>query len=643
MRRAVLDFETEGIAGRPHYPPLPVGAAVSLPGHPKTYYAWGHPTNNGIYELKGKKLVKRSGDPKANGLRAVKDAYKCEAILGHNLAKFDNDVAATHLGVKIPAWHKVHDSLFTRFLVAPHAKSLSLKPSAEEVLGEAPEERDAVYEWLAENGWITKPRLKEGRVVYQKDAGAFICKAPGDIVGLYAIGDLTRSEGLFDHDMKIVKKLGMTEAYKREQQVAPILLANERQGMRVDVERLEKDIPVYEKALLKVDAWLRKKLGAPPSLNIDSDEELAVYLRKSGIVKHFPKTPTGKDSVSKNNLTANYFSDRDVYRALVYRNIVAYVLSQNLRPWLELATTTGGWIYTQWNQVRSDKESGGARSGRITCSKWQNIIKKPTSGMNPDYVDADDLRIRKLLNLPELPLARKYCLPDEGDLFVHRDWNQQELRLLAHYEDGKLASEYIAKPDVDIHGRVQEWIHALTPKRYDREPVKRANFLTVYGGGAPALSRRTRMPIEQAREFLSIWRKALPDVVRLNKQLTAMYARGESIRTFGGRMYSVKPPMVMTKGDRKGQFVTFEYTALNYLLQPSGADLIKMAIIGYDQHPKRRGRMLNIVHDEMNSSAPKKLAKQENEVLREVMEGIKLDVPWKSDGDERPNWGEKAK
>lgn len=642
MSRAFFDFETEAIDKRPAYPPRPVGVAVKIPGKKDRYYAWGHPTKNGIWEKTGSKTRLVQGDAKRLGVLALREVYSHDEIGGQNIAKFDFDVAETHLGVKPPAWHKVRDSLFSRFLVDPHAPTLSLKPSAERVLGIAPEERDQVYDWLAEQGHIQRPRTVDGKLKYAREAGAHIGKAPGDLVGLYAMQDNELAKSISQHDEKIIKRDGMWDAYVREHRVAPILLANERQGMRIDLERLGTDLPVYEAALLRCDSWLRKRLKMPASANLDSDAELAGYLRKAGVVKHFPQTPTGKDSVSKNNLTKRFFEDPDVYRALCYRNILAYVLSQNLRPWFQ--ENHEGYVFTQWHQVRSASEQGGgARSGRITCAKWQNLIKNPLSGMNPDYVEADDTKIRKILKLPELPRARKYCLPDKGDLWGHADFNQEELRLLAHYEDGRLAKAYRDDPKTDVHALVQGWMHELTPKRYEREPTKRANFQTAYGGGAPALSRKTGMTLEESKEFLSIWKKAMPDVVRLNKALMAMYQRGEPIRTFGGRLYRCKPPTIATKGDKKGQLIFFDYTALNYLMQPSAADILKMVLIAYDEHPKRKSRMINVVHDEDNISSPAKIAKQQLEVLAECMLSVKLDVPMVVDRDVRPNWGEKVK
>ena len=246
MKQAIFDFESEGIEQRPHYPPKPVGLATFIPGEGYEYDSWGHDSENGIYLLKGKKLVKKEGDPEKRAKARLLSAKKCDSILGHNSSKFDWDVAETHMGVKPPEWHKQDDSLFSRFLVDPHAPDLKLKNSAERVLGEKPEEQDAVFEWLYQQGFIVKPRIDHGVVKYQKDAGKYICKAPGKLVALYAIGDLTRAKGLWDHDMKIVKRDGMLEAYRREQQVAPILLRNEREGMRVDLELLDRELPIYE-------------------------------------------------------------------------------------------------------------------------------------------------------------------------------------------------------------------------------------------------------------------------------------------------------------------------------------------------------------------------------------------------------------
>lgn len=137
------------------------------------------------------------------------------------------------------------------------------------------------------------------------------------------------------------------------------------------------------------------------------------------------------------------------------------------------------------------------------------------------------------------------------------------------------------------------------------------------------------------------WEEGLPDVVNLIDKLKRMYQRGEPIRTIGGRLYHCKPDGVATKGPRKGQMTNFSYMALNDLIQPSAADHLKRALVNWHRHPKREASMLGTVYDEINISAEKKLALGQVKLLQGVMEAIPLDVPYRTDGDVRPNWGEK--
>jgi DNA polymerase I-like protein with 3'-5' exonuclease and polymerase domains len=638
-----VDFETEAIKDMPRTYPKPCGLAIEMPGKPALYLAWGHPTDNGAWQLdrKGKPVpAKGIKDVERAARLMLADGYKHPGgVLGHNVCKFDLPVAEAHWGLKPPAWDRVHDTMFTLFLRDPHATGLHLKPAAERWLGEAPAERDAVYDWLADNGIIAKPRMVKGVLTYPKEAGAFISKAPGSLVAPYAIGDLTRAEGLQNLHMPWIKKMKMMEPYDRERELAPILLDNERQGICIDVPQLKRDLPIYEAALVKADTWIRKKLHTP-GLNVDSDEDVADALRSAGVVKDFPKTPTGLDSISKKNLTVEFFSDKRVWQALYYRNALATVLSMSMRKWLAEAQETGGRIYRSWNQVRQGSSGNGvkgARSGRITVSDLQNISK--------DFTDrGDGYEHPAFLKVPELPLVRKYVIADAGETFGHSDVDQQELKIVAHYEDGALAKAYRDDPKTDIHTFVQKLIERVTGKHYDRRPVKIVDFRTVYGGGKQGLAEHLHIPYSEASDLIDDWKAALPDVVALDKGLKKIFAEGDFIRTLGGRVYFVKPPAVAKKGPRKGQLITFDYTALNYLVQPSAADQTKQAIINYAKHPKRKARMLAAVHDEINVSLPKGREMEQLKVLRECMVGaFTLDVPVTTTLKMGRSWGDLKK
>ena len=609
-----IDFESQAVQPRPDYPPRPVGLAIKYPGKPAKYLSWGHPTKNNCTE--------------ADADRALCELWDSDhEVLCHN-AKFDLDVAETHFGLAPLPWKRVHDTMFLLFLHDPHATSLRLKPSAERLLGMPPEERDAVRDWLVDHKVIAA----------NQDPGAFIADAPGDLVGKYAIGDVARTLALYKLLLPKFDKL-MRVAYDRERRLLPIMLENERQGMRINLQALSLDCVMYEDALTTVESLLRKKLKAP-DLNFDDDKGVGDALFKSEIVTDWVWTKGGNGrppqrSVAKANMGQERFNDAGVFRALDYRNRLHTVLSMSMRPWLAQAGSNGV-IYTEWNQTRHTEGSGGgARTGRMSCSRFMNITKKFKGHVHPM---AKDLGGRgRALALPPLPLVRKYILPDKGHQWNHRDYIQQEFRIVAHFEDGELKASYLREPKIDYHEKVAELVLA-TGFEVDRDTAKTGNFADLYGAGVAKLAQSLGVTLEAAGALRSAIRKAVPGVAILRNVLTRMGRAGEPIRTWGGRLYYVEPPRVLKTGARAGQEATFEYKLLNYLIQGSAADCTKEAIIRYHAL-KRDSRMLVTVHDEINISAPEGSLEGEDEALRTAMESVEFDVPMLSDRKVGASWG----
>lgn len=644
----VADFETEGIdfESLVRKAPKPVGFAGwhRTRNEKPRYYAFGHPTNNGIYELVKKGRVKRIGPcTREDALNACQDMWLDTACTLFHNAPFDLDVAEQHFKIPLPRWDKIHDTKYTLFFRDPHAPTLELKPSAERWLGEPPDERDALRDWLIEHKVIPKDASEE-------NVGGNICKCPGDLVALYAIGDLTRTAGLFDALQPWVIENGMERAYDRERRIMPELLKNEYEGIRFDVKRAKKDIAAFEAALLLADKWLRKRLKVPADFNLDSDTQLAEALDKAGIVTEWTWTKGGKNrkpqrSVSKKNLTADKFEDKEVFRILGYRNRLTTVLSLNLRPWLRMAEANGGKIFTTWNQVKTTSVSGdpkGARTGRLSCSRFQNISK--------DFYDkGDGYEHPKKIKVPELPTVRSYLLPDEGGVFCHRDFSQQEYRITAHFENDAVMESYLKNPRLDYHTNMQEMVKEIAGESYERRLIKILNFSILYGTGLAKLAEQMNKPIEVAKLLRAAAKEAAPGIIALDADLKDMGRKGEPIVTWGGRKYWVEKPGWSEKFKRE---MTYEYKLLNYLVQGSAADCTKEALCRLFDHPKFRkhARFLVTVHDEINVSAksPKDVGPT-MEILREVMEstgsfnegepGVRFDVPMLTDGKTGPTWG----
>jgi DNA polymerase-1 len=631
----IIDFETDPIQERPEYPPKPVGVSIQEMGKKPEYWAWGHYTGeNNCTKEQAKRRLKAVW---SNGRRKV-----------FHHGKFDVDVAVTHMGMPMLPWELIDDTMFLLFLEDPHSDSFQLKPSAERLLGMPPEERDLVVEWLWEHRvqliaahGVDRYTDNKGKPLVNSKAkiGALIAYAPGDIAGRYANGDTDRTGKLFKKLFPSIDKRGMMDAYNRERRLMPILLENERVGVRVDLRSLRRDSKLYLAATETADEWLRKKLKSP-NLNLDSDAEVAEALSRAGVIDddQWVLTPTGNRSVSKKNLLPEMYNDKRVAAVFGYRNRLQTCLKMFMLPWQKQASARpDGHVSTNWNQIRGNRGSNdlsGTRTGRPSTSNpnFLNISKS--------WYDKDDgyEHPKHIRDLPELPLVRKYILPDDGDIFCHRDYNGQELRLLGHFEDAALMRAYQENPRMDVHDHVRQLIEDIAGLHYHRTQVKITNFRRIYGGGAPATAGALHVSIDVAKQLLAAHGQALPGVKDLSAQIVGLARSGEPIVTWGGREYYPEEPRY---DKRYGRVQTYEYKLLNYLIQGSAADCTKEAIIRWYDHPKRLGRFLVTVYDEINISAAE--PKKAMPVLREAMEGIETDVPMLTDAKAGKNWADVKK
>lgn len=609
---ATVDFETQAIMPRPAYPPRAVGVAVEWEGK-KNYYAWGHKQGNNC--------------DKSTPYRLLKDLRKRKVPMLFHHAKFDLDVMEQEFDLPLPPWEQFHDTLFLAFLLDPHAQTHSLKPFAEKHLGIKPTERDMLEAWITKN---VKPRFEKWK---PSQWGAFICEAPGDLVGKYAVGDITRTTKLFKYAWKkVINELGMLEAYNRERRLLPHLIRNERRGIQADLKRLEADDVVYTKALAQSDQYIRKMLKSP-DLNIDANDDLADAIEEAGFAEgewlYTPPSkrfPAGQRSTSKESISV-VVQDVRLARALRYRAALATCLGTFLQPWLASAREGGGILYPDWNQVRqakTDNDEKGTRTGRLSVSRYMNVPK--------EFLDVnDEPLLPPVKSMPSLPAMRSYLTPRSRMRWGKRDYNQQELRILAHFEDGGMLREYIADPFIDRHDAAKARILEATGVEWPRRDVKITNFGIIYGMGLGKLAGKIQRPVPEAAALLKGIKSGYPDLEQLIKGLKAMGRDGEPIVTWGGRRYFCEEPKVV-----EGRLRSFEYKLLNYLIQGSAADCTKEAIIRFCDEllgHEDECNFLVTVHDEVNMESVKGKFKHYMELMRQCMEDIEFDVRMLSDGE----------
>lgn len=619
-RPTTIDFETFAIGPRPHYPPLPVGVSIKRWGQKARYYAWGHPSGNNC-----------SFGEAQQALAEVYSACPGVPLLFQN-GKFDVDVANVHMGMPIPDWTNIHDTLFLLFLDDPDQLELGLKPSAERLLGLKPEEQDLVGDWLRKH----QPLKFQGlRITEGKKGdhyfGRYIAYAPGDLVGKYANGDVERTERLFKLLYPKTVEREMLGAYDRERELMPILLEMERQGIRVDLKQLRKDVASYTAVHDTLTAWIRKTLKAP-DLNVDSGDELMAALIAAGKVDEAQvvRTPKGKISTSKENLLLAV-TDKQLLAVHKYRTQLGTCLHTFMGSWLATAELSGGLIFTQWNQVKAPKgdDTIGARTGRLSSTpNFQNIPKEFAPIFHHD--DPKAKLPKAPMPLPPLPIVRRYIVPwDKDQVLIDRDYSQQELRILGHFEGGALMDAYLADPWMDVHDHTRLMVNQMTGKSFERKPIKNTNFGLIYGMGIGKLALKSGTTVEVAKEVKDAILAVFPGLKEMYQDMKVRAAENRPIRTWGGREYYCEPPR---PDPVSGRMMTFDYKQLNRLVQGSAGDCTKEAVINYWRRKPATDRLYLTVHDQLLASVPKTRLRPAMETLRLAMEEVKFDVPMLSEG-----------
>ena len=167
--------------------------------------------------------------------------------------------------------------------------------------------------------------------------------------------------------------------------------------------------------------------------------------------------------------------------------------------------------------------SKGAKTGRLSSDdpNFQNV---PT-----EFVDKLGVPLPFPDGLVPLPMLREYCLPDEGYLWLKRDYSSQELRILAHFEDGALAEAYRGNPDLDVHQMAVDLIQNLIGITYDRKSIKITGFSLLYGTGVSGLSGQLGQSYDDAKRIKDSYLAALPGINQLMRDVKRRGERGDCL------------------------------------------------------------------------------------------------------------------
>jgi DNA polymerase-1 len=346
----------------------------------------------------------------------------------------------------------------------------------------------------------------------------------------------------------------------------------ELNGICVDENKVEELIKEYRRSLQK------KVMDFMIAYRVDpmSPKQLGEFLTKN-LGLDLPKTEKG--NISTDDKVLSSFTHHPVIQKLLEIRSIKKLLDK-----LEeiKSSIKNGSVYPEFKQI-------GAITGRM-------------SSLNPN-----------VQNIPRE--LRSVFKAREGNVFVISDFSQIELRIASEYVgDEKMIRAF--KEGRDLHrytasvllGKKEEEV-----SKEERQLAKAVNFGLIYGISAKGLSEYAKsygidLSVDDAQEIRNKFFEYFASFKNWHEKVKRELKEFKESRgyTLLGRKYVAH---------------TFP-DAVNYPVQGSGADLLKLSVLMFDAEMRKEGlkaKVVNLVHDEIVVECQKDDADTVKELLEKAM------------------------
>jgi DNA polymerase-1 len=346
----------------------------------------------------------------------------------------------------------------------------------------------------------------------------------------------------------------------------------ELNGICVDENKVEELIKEYRRSLQK------KVMDFMIAYRVDpmSPKQLGEFLTKN-LGLDLPKTEKG--NISTDDKVLSSFTHHPVIQKLLEIRSIKKLLDK-----LEeiKSSIKNGSVYPEFKQI-------GAITGRM-------------SSLNPN-----------VQNIPRE--LRSVFKAREGNVFVISDFSQIELRIASEYVgDEKMIRAF--KEGRDLHrytasvllGKKEEEV-----SKEERQLAKAVNFGLIYGISAKGLSEYAKsygidLSVDDAQKIMNKFFEYFASFKNWHEKVKRELKEFKESRgyTLLGRKYVAH---------------TFP-DAVNYPVQGSGADLLKLSVLMFDAEMRKEGlkaKVVNLVHDEIVVECQKDDADTVKELLEKAM------------------------
>jgi DNA polymerase-1 len=409
-----------------------------------------------------------------------------------------------------------------------------------------------------------------------------------------------------------IDERNLTALYREiELPLTRVLADMERSGVRIDTYRMGEITARLAERVAELEARAYELAGE--EFMLGSTQQVARVLFEQLGLTAGRKGKTGYSTDSK--VLRSIRTEHEIVPVLEEWRELSKLLNTYLGPLPALIDEQTGRLHTTINQTV-------AATGRLstTSPNLQSIPIRTDLGRE----------------------IRSAFVAEDGSKLLSADYSQIELRILAHLSGEPKLREAFARGE-DIHRATAAEVLGKDPATLtsgERAIAKMINFGIVYGISAFGLSENLDIPREQAQEYIDAYLARFPHVQDFIARTVEEARRDGYATTLLGRRRSI-PELKASNWATRG---FGERVAVNFPMQGSNADIIKVAMIRIHDRLRDEGRGARLVlqvHDELLLEVPDAEVKGVRELVRSEMVGAyELDPPLAVDVGVGENWAD---
>jgi len=383
-----------------------------------------------------------------------------------------------------------------------------------------------------------------------------------------------------------------------EMPLLSVLIDMEWCGVALDCQKLKAISADFGGKLATLELKIYAAAGG--EFNINSPKQLGEVLFNKLGLPHGKKTKTGWSTAV--DVLQKLAPEHEIIDLVLEYRSLAKLKSTYSDTLPRLIDPISGRIHTSFNQAVT-------ATGRLSSSdpNLQNIPIRTAAGR----------------------AIREAFIPATGHLLLAADYSQIELRVLAHLADEPVLQQSFRNNE-DIHRRTASEIFNVFPEMVTDEMRRRAktiNFAVLYGMGAFSLAKELEIGSKEAKQYIESYFARYPQINNFIESCRSQARSELYVTTILGRHCAV--PDIKSKN---GQIRSYaERNAVNYPVQGSAADIIKVAMINVYrrlQQEDLKTKMVLQVHDELVFDVPRSELEQVKKLVEiEMEQAVALLVP----------------